>query len=233
MFRLNWVFNTRLALEGESTTYRIAVIKGAIGKESTETGLRRTYVLNKLSPVEDQEIGEEIEPEKEQEEMVEPIETPTEETPMTEELPPREEPPIEELIIEEPIVEAPQEEVPPEMEVVEEIVETEELVEEPAVEETITEEPIVEESTPPVEETETGFKLVYDPETPVFVEKYQEVVGTIYGFEPSDSLYVTIEKSTSGENGWVLWTERNVRPSGERTPASNPHRQYLDLQFRP
>ena len=75
-----------------------------------------------------------------------------------------------------------------------------------------------------------GFRLEFDPETPVFVESNQSIVGTIYGFEPHDSLYVTIEKSTSGDNGWILWTERKARLSGERTPAClNP---FPDLGVR-
>ena len=100
MFHYNWVFDTRLALEGESTTYRLAVLNGKVGA-GVETGLRRTYTLNKLAPPEDQEIGEEAEPEQEPEEVVEePTEAPIEETPEpAEEVPPTE-PPAEESLVE-------------------------------------------------------------------------------------------------------------------------------------
>ena len=231
VFHFNWVFDTKLTLEGESTTYRFAVIRGVMGKAGVETGLRRVYTLNRIAPPEVQEDGVEVEPEaeKESEPMVEEsIETPTEETPeVEEEIPPSEEPPAEEAP---PLEEVAAEEVPAAEEppVVEEVPEEVEVVEteEPIAEESVSEpepEPEVEaeveiEAEIEVEKVE-DFKMEFDPETPVFVENNQPVIGTLFGFEPNEPLHVTIEKSTSEENGWVLWTERNVKLSGERTPA--------------
>jgi hypothetical protein len=230
VFRLNWVFDTKLTLEGESTTYRIAVIRGVMGKAGVETGLRRTYTLNKAAPPEDQAEGVEAEPEpvKESEPMVEETETPTEETPpVEEEIPPSEEPPAEDAspLEETAAEEVPAAEEPPvieEVPVEEEVVETEEpITEEPVPESESEPEPEPEEEViPPEEEKVMDFKMEFNPETPVFVEQNQPLVGTLFGFEPNEPLHVTIEKSTSEENGWILWTERNVRLDGERTPAT-------------
>ncbi|RLG72476.1 MAG: hypothetical protein DRO11_02135 [Methanobacteriota archaeon] len=176
--------------------------------------MRRIYTLNKLAEPEPQEEEIGVEEETESEEMVEEsTETPNETPPEEEETPPTVEPPTEEVA---PVTEAEEAET-----VVETPVEEVQPTEEPEVtteEETITEEeqPTEEEPT----EEDTGKRMEFDPETPAFVKQIQEVNGKVYGFEPSDNLYITIEKSTSGDNGWVLWTERNVRFTSDRTPVS-------------
>lgn len=194
-----------------------------MGKAGIETGLRRTYTLNKAAVQEEQEVGVEAEPEQEPNEVVEepidtPIETPEKEIPPTVEPLTEETPPLEEVAAEEvPAVE----EEPAIEEVVEEIPEEEVIVkEEPEPEVEPEPEPEVEEEPEPEPEpVAMDFSMVLSPETPVFVEDYQHVEGMLVGFEPNEPLHITIEKSTSGENGWFLWTERNVRLIGERTPA--------------
>jgi hypothetical protein len=234
VFHPNWVFDAMLPLEGEQTDYRFAVIRGQKGKIGEEVGLRRTYTLLKKSPDEDQPVGAEAEPEKEPEDVVEqpikeeapteapeevpaeevPEETPevppSEEAPLAEEVPAEEEPPVEEVVVEEvPAEEAaseqepepePEPEAAPEPEVVEEVAEE---VAEPE----------------PEEDIEEPLKIVFEPETPVYVDVQQSVKGIIHGFEKSETLYVTIEKSASDENGWMGWAERDVRFRGERIPA--------------
>lgn len=209
-------------LEGDMTSYRLSVIRGRKGRSGLPAGIRDVYILNRAEEEssEDQDVGvEEVETE-EQPEVEKQPETPVEE--IVEEAP--EEVP-EEQPEETPPTEAPLDEVAP---VEEEIVE-EEPIEEPPVE--VTEEPEPEQEQEPEPEVVEEEKptqpskpyMTLSPESPVFIRTEQSVDGTIYGLPPRDTIYLMVEKSTSGENGWSHWKDVDLvfDPNSERTSASH------------
>jgi len=208
VFHYSWDFNVRFPLEGERTDYRLSVIRGVRGKIGEEAGLRRIFSLLRASPPdENQDIGID-EDEKEFEDMKESDE------PVIEEIP---------EIIEETTTEPMEEEVPLETEapaieeepidVVDEVIEEPEP--EPIIEEVTEEQKVIE------PEPENKYRMEFEPETPVFSDGSEDVVvnGKLFGFLPQDELHIVVEKSTSGDNGWIRWTERNVSLNGERTLA--------------
>lgn len=222
VFHFSRKFAVRLPLEGETISYRFAVILGLKSSPGEEAGIQDVYVLNRKSPPEDQGDAE---PEPEEEtEMAEPIEevpveeTPVEETPEevspSEEAPLAEETPAEEAPAEEVVSEeAVAEEAPAEEAVAEEAAPVEEVVEEVVVEEAVVEEAVVEEVV------QVEKKMTLEPESPALAEGDWKVRGTLTGFGPNEKLFIGIEKSTTEGNGWTPWENISVSLGGERTPA--------------
>lgn len=231
VFHFSRKFAVRLPLEGETISYRFAVILGLKSSPGEEAGIRDVYVLNRKSPPEDQGDAE---PEPEEEtEMAEPTEevpveeTPVEETPEevspSEEAPLAEETPAEEAPAEEVVSEeAVAEEAPAEEAVAEEASPVEEVVEEAVVEEAVVEEvsePEVTEEVVSEEVVQVEKKMTLEPESPALAEGAWKVRGTLTGFEPNEKLFIGIEKSTTEDNGWAPWENISVSLGGERTPA--------------
>ena len=220
VFHNSWDFNLRLPLEGERTDYRISVIRGKRGKVGEEVGLRRVFSLLRASPPDETpEVGVD-EDEKEFEDMNESNEPVIEETPeeIVEE--------VTEEVATEPVGE---EEVPLEVEappveeepaVVEEAA-SEVIEPEPVIEEVPEEPEVIEPEPEPEAEPESPYSMVFEPETPVYTDGANDVIviGKLLGFLPQDELHAVVEKSTSDDNGWIVWTERDVSLNGERALA--------------